>query len=142
MERGQMRYCYVDAGRRRSAAAAFEARRPPDYLNLKNELTLPGTSSVRNGGWFHGRSHAHRCRDACAGGEMTSLSTNLHFHGLTIPPVCHQDDVLRTLHPAARSSPLSTASESPADEAPGLYWYHPHVHGFTSPRCWEGLPEL
>ena len=27
---------------------------------------------------------------------MTPVSTNLHFHGLTVPPVCHQDDVLKT----------------------------------------------
>ena len=27
---------------------------------------------------------------------MSLVSTNLHFHGLTIPPVCHQDDVLKT----------------------------------------------
>jgi len=27
---------------------------------------------------------------------MNAVSTNLHFHGLTIPPVCHQDEVLKT----------------------------------------------
>ena len=27
---------------------------------------------------------------------MTLASTNLHFHGLTVPPVCHQDEVLKT----------------------------------------------
>jgi hypothetical protein len=27
---------------------------------------------------------------------MTPVSTNLHFHGLTVPPVCHQDDALKT----------------------------------------------
>ena len=26
----------------------------------------------------------------------------------------------------------------PTDEAPGLYWYHPHVHGFTSPQVLGG----
>jgi len=28
---------------------------------------------------------------------MDACSTNLHFHGLTIPAVCHQDDALQTL---------------------------------------------
>ncbi len=28
---------------------------------------------------------------------MTASTTNLHFHGLSIPPTCHQDDVLSTL---------------------------------------------
>ena len=27
---------------------------------------------------------------------MSITSTNLHFHGLTVPPLCHQDDVLKT----------------------------------------------
>ena len=31
---------------------------------------------------------------------MSLISTNLHFHGLTVPPVCHQDDVLNTSDPA------------------------------------------
>ena len=68
---------------------------------------------------------------------MTSLSTNLHFHGLTIPPVCHQDDVLKTLIPA-HGQPFEYRFQIPADEAPGLYWYHPHVHGFTSPQVLGG----
>src|SRR5579862_1788125 len=33
----------------------------------------------------------------CAGGAMTATSTNIHFHGLNIPPICHQDDVIKTL---------------------------------------------
>ena len=32
------------------------------------------------------------------GGDATLASTNVpHFHGLNVPPVCHQDDVLDTL---------------------------------------------
>ena len=34
--------------------------------------------------------------DPCESGAMTPVSTNLHFHGLTVPPVCHQDDALKT----------------------------------------------
>jgi len=34
---------------------------------------------------------------SCNGGTITENSTNLHFHGLNIPPVCHQDDVINTL---------------------------------------------
>src|SRR6202034_950630 len=26
----------------------------------------------------------------------------------------------------------------PSDEPPGLYWYHPHVHGFTNPQVLGG----
>lgn len=33
--------------------------------------------------------------DACVSGAMSATSTNLHFHGLTVPAKCHQDEVLR-----------------------------------------------
>jgi len=63
-------------------------------------------------------------------GTPTLSSTNMHFHGLNVPPVCHQDDVLTTLiqpnKPAFRFD-----MQIPTNEPPGLYWYHPHVHGFT-----------
>jgi FtsP/CotA-like multicopper oxidase with cupredoxin domain len=63
-------------------------------------------------------------------GPMTLASTNVHFHGLNVPPICHQDDVLTTLiqpnKPAFRFD-----MQIPKNEPPGLYWYHPHVHGFT-----------
>src|SRR5579872_3320049 len=63
-------------------------------------------------------------------GTPTLSSTNVHFHGLNVPPVCHQDDVLTTLiqpnKPAFRFD-----MQIPKNEPPGLYWYHPHVHGFT-----------
>jgi FtsP/CotA-like multicopper oxidase with cupredoxin domain len=63
-------------------------------------------------------------------GTPTLSSTNVHFHGLNVPPICHQDDVLTTLiqpnKPAFRFD-----LQIPKDEPPGLYWYHPHVHGFT-----------
>jgi len=63
-------------------------------------------------------------------GKMTLRSTNVHFHGLNVPPVCHQDDVLTTLiQPNSRPFPFKL--QIPKDEPPGLYWYHPHVHGFT-----------
>jgi FtsP/CotA-like multicopper oxidase with cupredoxin domain len=68
---------------------------------------------------------------ACQGGTVTGLTTNMHFHGLNVPPTCHQDDVLTTL-----IQPFTPAFnykiQIPANEPPGLYWYHPHPHGFTT----------
>lgn len=69
--------------------------------------------------------------DPCKGGMMTINSTNLHFHGLNIPPVCHQDEVVTTLiQPSAAA--FRYKIQIPANEPPGLYWYHPHPHGFTT----------
>ena len=64
------------------------------------------------------------------GGLATLSSTNVHFHGLNVPPICHQDDVLTTLI-QPNTGPFEFKMQIPKNEPPGLYWYHPHVHGFT-----------
>src|ERR1700680_1515600 len=64
------------------------------------------------------------------GGVMTVSSTNMHFHGLNVPPICHQDDVLDTLIQPGKPA-FRFDMHIPKNEPPGLYWYHPHVHGFT-----------
>ncbi len=63
-------------------------------------------------------------------GTPTVSSTNMHFHGLNVPPVCHQDDVLTALIQPGTPG-LDFNMQIPKTEPPGLYWYHPHVHGFT-----------
>jgi FtsP/CotA-like multicopper oxidase with cupredoxin domain len=68
---------------------------------------------------------------------MSATSTNLHFHGLTIPPTCHQDEVLLTsIQP--EDPPFQYRFRIPADEPPGLYWYHPHIHGFSKQQVSGG----
>jgi len=68
---------------------------------------------------------------------MTAFATNLHFHGLAIPPVCHQDEVLKTtINPS--DAPFEYRIRIPAEQPPGLYWYHPHIHGFTNPQVLGG----
>ena len=42
-------------------------------------------------------AHEHQKSTDCARSEMTPDATNIHFHGLNIPPVCHQDDVMNTM---------------------------------------------
>ncbi|MGA9968467.1 MAG: multicopper oxidase domain-containing protein, partial [Terriglobales bacterium] len=64
------------------------------------------------------------------GGMMMLSSTNVHFHGLNVPPICHQDDVLTTLL-QPNDPKFRFDIQIPKNEPPGLYWYHPHVHGFT-----------
>jgi len=81
--------------------------------------------------------HAHPKSLDCSGGEMTAETTNVHFHGLTVPPVCHQDDVLNTrIQPG--DPPFEYRFQIPADEPPGLYWYHPHIHGTTKVQVLGG----
>ncbi len=68
---------------------------------------------------------------------MTPDSTNLHFHGLTVPAICHKDDVLKTaIQPG--DPPFEYRFQIPPDEPPGLYWYHPHIHGYTKAQVLGG----
>jgi FtsP/CotA-like multicopper oxidase with cupredoxin domain len=64
-----------------------------------------------------------------AGFSVTGGSMNIHYHGTNTTPQCHGDNVVKTL-----VNPGSTFSYSlnfPNNEPPGLYWYHPHVHGLA-----------
>jgi FtsP/CotA-like multicopper oxidase with cupredoxin domain len=56
---------------------------------------------------------------------------------LTIPAVCHQDDVVKTSI-SPRDPPFEYRFRIPADEPPGLYWYHPHIHGFSKAQVLGG----
>jgi FtsP/CotA-like multicopper oxidase with cupredoxin domain len=101
-------------------------------LTLTNRLNLPPA---------HAASMKHPMRmgpmtgmasgSLCQGGVVTQNSTNLHFHGLSIPPICGQDDVINTLIQPT-DPPFQYQIQIPSNEPPGLYWYHPHPHGFTT----------
>ncbi len=122
---GQTLYCYTDE-------AGFESPTlrvyPGDELNLTLTNALPRVNA--NG--------PHSAGGECGGrGPMNSSTTNLHFHGMSIPPSCHQDDVLRTLIQPG-DTPFEYRIKIPEDQPPGLYWYHPHVHGFTEPQVLGG----
>ena len=126
---GSIRYCYTLAD---GAQAPTLRLHPGDLLvlHLSNALSDLGTKPA-DGPHPMCRVPAGANRDPCSGGAMTALSTNLHFHGLTVPPVCHQDDVLKTLIQPG-DPPFEYRFRIPDDEPPGLYWYHPHVHGYSS----------
>jgi FtsP/CotA-like multicopper oxidase with cupredoxin domain len=132
---GSTRYCYIDNHGDESPTLRVN---PGDLviLNLKNELTPPGPHAAalnRQPMYAETDSRAN----ACSSGLMNPISTNLHFHGLTIPPVCHQDDVLNTsIQPGDR--PFEYRFRIPEDEPPGLYWYHPHIHGFSEVQMLGG----
>ncbi len=57
-------------------------------------------------------------------------ATNLHFHGLAIPAACHADETLKTLVEPT-DAPFEYRFQIPESQPPGLYWYHPHVHGIS-----------
>jgi len=68
--------------------------------------------------------------EACGNPEMTVTSVNMHFHGTNTSPTCHSDEVIHTLINSGET--FQYVLHIPKDEPPGLYWYHPHVHGTSS----------
>ncbi len=123
---GEMRYCYVNAD---GSQAPTLRVHPGDLLvlSLKNELSLPSSPMSTHGGM----------KSTCGSGMMKADTTNLHFHGLYLPPLCHQDDALNTrIQP---SDPAFTYRvRIPRNQPPGLYWYHPHPHGFSEAQVLGG----
>ncbi|HEX4322124.1 MAG TPA: multicopper oxidase domain-containing protein [Acidobacteriaceae bacterium] len=135
---GSMLYCYTDAAGHESPNLRAS---PGDLviLHLKNELTDHGSTNAGHAiAAHHHAPSAHApSDDPCSSGIMSPVSTNLHFHGLTIPPVCHQDDVMKTsIQPG--SAPFEYRFRIPDNEPPGLYWYHPHIHGFSKQQLLGG----
>src|ERR1700680_4695471 len=63
------------------------------------------------------------------GFAMTGGSMNIHYHGTNTTPACHGDNVVKTLVNPGHT--FSYSLQFPTNEPPGLYWYHPHVHGLA-----------
>jgi FtsP/CotA-like multicopper oxidase with cupredoxin domain len=66
----------------------------------------------------------------CGAANMTSSSVNIHYHGTNTPPICHQDEVIHTIVNSGETFQYEV--HFPKNEPPGLYWYHPHIHGLTN----------
>ncbi|MGQ0827963.1 MAG: multicopper oxidase domain-containing protein [Bacteroidota bacterium] len=66
---------------------------------------------------------------------QNSLSdpTNIHWHGLVIPANMegHPEDILQ---PGSSFNYNFSVSQRA-----GMYWYHPHPHGFTAKQTFKGL---
>lgn len=62
-----------------------------------------------------------------------SDATNLHLHGLHVPPSV--DDAFLEVPPGERAT---YTFDIPYGSA-GTYWYHPHLHGRVGPQLFAGL---
>ena len=153
---GRIRFCYVDGEGNQAPTLRV---RPGDWLilSLRNEAAKSSTNRTRAArptssdmakfelvvkkttpASIATDLHTHATQsEKCTAGAMQLDSTNLHFHGLTVPSVCHQDDVLHTaIQPG--DAPFEYRFQIPRDEQPGLYWYHPHIHGSTKAQVLGG----
>jgi FtsP/CotA-like multicopper oxidase with cupredoxin domain len=91
------------------------------HIKLTNKLpSMPGAPAER----------MSNDTTVCGDPTMTATSINMHFHGTNTSPKCHSDEVIRTLINPGET--FEYTLHIPADEPPGLYWYHPHIHGISS----------
>ena len=138
---GTTRFCYVTPEGAQSPTLRVH---PGDLviLGLKNEakaseVAAASAPSMAMTDMREAPAHRGGTVDPCNSGQMSELSTNLHFHGMTMPAVCHQDEVLRTsIQPG--DPRFEYRFRVPANEPPGMYWYHPHIHGFSSRQVLGG----
>jgi FtsP/CotA-like multicopper oxidase with cupredoxin domain len=72
----------------------------------------------------------------CGVNTMNSSSVNIHFHGVNVLPICGWDEVIKTIINPGQTFQYNFVF--PKNEPPGLYWYHPHVHGLVDPTLLGG----
>ena len=153
---GLTRYCYIADNGAESPTLRVH---PGDTLtiSLKNELSAPAASAANSATSSTSAAstttttsgttatsarsvtmlHAAPTKTCAGQGAMIATATNLHFHGLAIPPTCHQDEVLTTsVLPSDQA--FEYRVQIPANQPPGLYWYHPHLHGFSKAQVLGG----
>jgi FtsP/CotA-like multicopper oxidase with cupredoxin domain len=61
--------------------------------------------------------------------------SNLHYHGMHVPPTGLADNMLLMVPPNGHQRYLF---QVPADHPAGLFWYHAHVHGLVTNHVGRG----
>ena len=130
---GLARYCYVTDTGLESPTLRLN---PGDKLVIHLENQLPASSVDGMAGMNMTLSSSAATGASCGSGDMSAVATNIHFHGTNVAPVCGQDEVVTTLVQPGKTFDYSV--QIPANEPPGLYWYHPHVHGFSEGQVQGG----
>ena len=129
---GLVRYCYVtDTG----LQAPTLRVNPGDQLIIHFQNDLPA-SAHNMAGMKMSLSPKDSSSSTACNGTMSATATNIHFHGMNAAPVCGQDEVVHTLIAPGQSFDYNV--QIPANEPPGLYWYHPHPHAFSEGQVQGG----
>jgi suppressor of ftsI len=71
----------------------------------------------------------------CAG---TGTPSNLHFHGMSVSPKTNGDNVFVHVQPG-ETFRYRVDIPRTGRQGPGLFWYHPHAHGFVNDQILGGL---
>jgi FtsP/CotA-like multicopper oxidase with cupredoxin domain len=116
-DQGRTLYCFVTRGGQESPTLFVK---PGDALDINLRNMLPPPARPMEGMVMDSKK-------VCGDATMNSASVNMHFHGTNTAPTCHSDEVIHTLVNPGQTFQYHV--KFPSSEPPGLYWYHPHVHG-------------
>jgi FtsP/CotA-like multicopper oxidase with cupredoxin domain len=134
---GNSLFCFTDSNGAQSPTLHVN---PGDriLMSVSNEISESAAAQLKPMKMSMAMSHAPVAPALVCGSQdpMSPSSVNVHFHGTNTPPSCHQDEVIRTLINSGETFDYDL--KIPANEPPGLYWYHPHVHGISSPAVLGG----
>ena len=64
--------------------------------------------------------------------------SNLHFHGMNVSPQGNSDNVFVHVHPG-HAFEYEVRIPATGRQRPGLFWYHPHAHGFVAKQMLGGM---
>jgi FtsP/CotA-like multicopper oxidase with cupredoxin domain len=123
---GNTLYCFTNSD---GAEGPTLHVQPGDQLIINFKNGLPASLSSGSTNAMPGMIMTGSPSTTCGAVVMNNASVNIHYHGTNTPPVCHQDEVITTLVNSGQSFQYDV--QFPANEPPGLYWYHPHVHGIA-----------
>jgi FtsP/CotA-like multicopper oxidase with cupredoxin domain len=117
---GRPLYCFTTPNGEESPTLHVH---PGDHLivNVKNNVPKAAPASMMQ--------MSTNAALVCGATMMDASSVNIHYHGTNVSPTCHSDEVIHTLINSGQTFTYNIAF--PTDEPPGLYWYHPHVHGIA-----------
>jgi FtsP/CotA-like multicopper oxidase with cupredoxin domain len=93
---------------------------PGDQLNITALNAVPEGTPVEQ---------VSNASNQCGDQVMYTSSVNIHYHGTTSSPTCHQDEVIRTVINSGETFQYNVSF--PNYQPTGLYWYHPHIHGIA-----------
>jgi FtsP/CotA-like multicopper oxidase with cupredoxin domain len=99
---------------------------PTLRLNPGDQLNILAANDVPEGTPVEQVSNSH---NQCGDLEMYTSSLNIHYHGTTTSPACHQDQVIHTIINSGEQFQYNVAF--PSYSVSGLYWYHTHIHGIA-----------
>jgi len=68
--------------------------------------------------------------------NQLSQASNLHYHGLHIPPTGNADNIFLS---APAGETLDYEFTIPANHPAGTFYYHPHLHGAVAEQIFAGL---